>query len=197
MKSLLNMFSIARSKTDPKVISSGPSSLTTPDKLAKALGYFSLGLGLMELVAPKRVTRFLGMEGQEGLVRAYGLREIGAGVLSLSIDKQVGLWSRVGGDGIDILTLAKGYTAENPQRRNVAIALGLVIGITALDIIGAQSVTAVHARDEKNWRDYSDRSGFPKGRPGRANAAKPKTVNGNLPLAAKAQPTAEASRAPH
>ena len=57
---------IARSKGDPKVLHSGPSSLGAADRLAKALGWFSIGLGVAELVAPERFTRALGMEGKGG-----------------------------------------------------------------------------------------------------------------------------------
>src|SRR3954453_17949472 len=97
---------IARSEGDPKVIRSGPSSLSSVDRLAKGLGWFSIGLGAAELFAPQRITRALGMEGKEALVRAYGAREIASGVLTLSADKQAGLWSRrLAGDGLDIATL--------------------------------------------------------------------------------------------
>lgn len=105
-----------RSKGDPKVISTGPSSFGASDRMARNLGWFSLGLGALELLAPERVTRTLGMQGQEKLVRAYGAREIASGVLSLSADKNAGLWSRVAGDGLDIVTLMGGLRADNPKR---------------------------------------------------------------------------------
>ena len=54
----------------------GPSSLTGPDRLARALGWFSIGLGVTELVAPGQIARTLGLEGKEGLIRAYGAREL-------------------------------------------------------------------------------------------------------------------------
>ena len=79
---MTHISNIARSEGNPKVLRSGPSSLTAPDRLGKALGWFSLGLGLVELLAPHRITRALGMEGQEALVRAYGAREISSGMLS-------------------------------------------------------------------------------------------------------------------
>src|ERR671913_1786965 len=132
---------IARSEGDPKVLRSGPSSLGASDHLAKALGWFSLGLGLTELLAPGHITRALGMEGKEGVVRAFGAREIGPGLLTLSPDKQVGLWSRVAGDGVDIATLMGGLREDNPKRDNVGIALAMVLGVTLLDVIGAQSTT--------------------------------------------------------
>ncbi|MBS3650458.1 hypothetical protein KEU06_17730 [Pseudaminobacter sp. 19-2017] len=154
---------IVRSPGDPKIIRSGPSSLGTADRLARALGWFSIGLGLMELIAPHRITRTLGMEGQESLIRAYGAREIGSGILSLSIDKQVGLWSRVAGDGLDVATVMPAMRDDNPKRDNVGLALAMLLGVMALDVIAAQSVTSRHSRGSRQWRDYSDRSGFPRG----------------------------------
>lgn len=164
MPYLTNLTSkIARSEGDPKIISTGPSSLGGADRLGKALGWFSFGLGLAELVAPRQITQALGMEGKEGLVRAYGAREIGAGVLCLSVDKQLGLWNRVAGDGVDIATLVTGLGKDNPKRNNVAIALAVVLGVTALDVIAAQATTTRHARGNAQPRSYDDRSGYPKG----------------------------------
>jgi hypothetical protein len=154
---------IARSEGDPKVLRSGPSSLGASDRLARALGWFSIGLGLAELIAPGRITRALGMEGHETLVRAYGAREIGHGIVSLSPDKHLGLWSRVAGDGLDIATLMRAMRPDNPNRDKVGMALAMVLGVTLLDIIGAQSVTARHSRNRGRRRSYRDRTGFPQG----------------------------------
>jgi len=154
---------ITRPAGDPKVISSGPSSLGTADVVSRALGWFSLGLGLAELLAPRRITNALGMEGNEALVRAYGAREISSGVLSLSIEKHVGLWSRVAGDAIDVLTLLGGLRADNPKRGNVGLALGMVVGIAAIDLLGANAVTVRHSRQGSPRRNYRERSGFPMG----------------------------------
>jgi hypothetical protein len=132
------------------------------DQLARALGWFSIGLGLAELLAAHRITGALGMEGNEGVVRAYGMREIGSGVLSLSLNRQLGLWSRVAGDGLDIATLMTALRPENAKRENVGIALAVVAGVTLLDIAGAQAVTSQHKRRGKP-RNYRNRSGFPGG----------------------------------
>ena len=163
---------IARSKGDPKVIRSGPSSLGTSDGLARGLGWFSIGLGLTELLAPELITRTLGMHGREGLVRAYGAREIASGMLSLSVDKQAGLWSRVAGDGLDIATVLTALRPDNPKRDNVTITLAMLLGITALDVIGAQSTTSRHSRAKGEARRYNDRSGFPRGLQGARGAAR-------------------------
>jgi|ERR1700735_5050834 hypothetical protein len=84
-------------------------------------------------------------------------------MISLSTDKQVGLWSRVAGDGLDLATLFGAYRSANPQRANVGVVIGMVIGITVLDIVTAQLTTTVHARKPNEWRRYNDRSGFPGG----------------------------------
>jgi hypothetical protein len=162
MNIMTRMTDMARSEGDPKILKSGPSSMGAPDRLAKALGWFSIGLGVSQLLAAPRYTRALGVEGREWMVRATGLREITHGVLTLSTEKQAGLWSRVGGDMLDIAVLAL-TMRDNPKRDNVKTALTAVIGVTLLDIIGAQGVTARHSRPREQPRDYSDRSGFPQG----------------------------------
>jgi len=168
---------ISRSPGDPKVVSTGPSSFGTSDRMARNLGWFSLGLGALEILAPERITPALGMEGKESLVRSYGFREIAAGMLSLSIEKRTGLWSRVAGDGIDIATLLAALRDDNPKKDNVAMALMMVGGITLLDIAAAQGVTVRHAPQQGRRRMYHDRTGFPKGvAASRGIAARKKSV---------------------
>jgi hypothetical protein len=163
MNYLSKITGISRSPGDPQVISTGPSSLGAADQLARALGWFSIGLGAIELFAPRAITRALGTEGNEGLVRLYGAREIGSGLLTLSLEKNAGLWGRVAGDGLDILTVASSLRPSNPKRGNVSLALLMLVGVTVLDIVAAQGTTARHSRSRGNWRDYHDRSGFPQG----------------------------------
>ena len=55
-----NITGIARSEGDPRVERKGPSSLTDADRLTRALGWFSVGLGVIELLAPGRIARSLG-----------------------------------------------------------------------------------------------------------------------------------------
>jgi hypothetical protein len=163
MTYITSISNIARSQGDPKVLSTGPGSLDNTDRLARALGWFSIGLGLTELLAPRALTRWLGMEGSETLVRAYGIREIGAGIMTLSPDKGLGLQSRVAGDALDIATLLAGLRADNPKRDNVMIALATVVGVTLLDIAGAKAVNTIQRRSETPQRTYRDRSGYPQG----------------------------------
>ena len=67
------------------------------------------------------------------------------------------------GDILDIIGLLTGLRDDNPKRDNVAIALTMVVGITLLDLIGAQVTTVRHKENRGQRRLYHDRSGFPQG----------------------------------
>jgi hypothetical protein len=159
---LSKMSEIARSPGDPQVIETGPSSLKAADKVGRALGWASFGLGAVELFAPRAVTRWLGMEGREGFVRAYGAREFTAGVLCLSTNNDIGAFSRAAGDVIDLATLATAYRDDNPKKANVGWAIAAVVGIGIADALTGAAIRDLHKR-KGPVRDFSDRSGFPKG----------------------------------
>lgn len=150
------------------------SGLMPPDTartVAEGLGWFSIGLGLFELLAPRQLTRTLGLRGSEALVQFYGLREIAAGIGILSSkDPTPWLWGRVGGDALDVATLASGLPEHNPRRGNVGLALAAVAGVTLLDVLAAQSLSADRERRRTSRREafsgllraYRHRSGLPK-----------------------------------
>jgi hypothetical protein len=153
---------IARSPGDPEVIETGPSSLKAVDRVGRMLGWASFGLGAVELFAPKVLTRWLGLEGREGLVRAYGVREFGAGVMCLSTNNDFGAFSRAAGDVLDLATLATAWGGDNPKKRNIEIAMATVAAITVADAATGWAIRNLHKR-KGPVRDFSDRSGFPKG----------------------------------
>jgi hypothetical protein len=160
---MFHLSNIVRSQGDPKVLRTGPSSLGNADRMARNLGWFSIGLGAVELLGAERLARALGMRGRETLIRAYGVREILSGVLSLSVDKKAGLWSRVAGDGLDAATLMGEFRSSNPMKHNLALALLMVGGVAVLDYMTAQQVGARHAEGDGRKALYHDRTGFPKG----------------------------------
>src|SRR4051812_34127073 len=95
--------------------------------MARGLGWFSIGLGLAEVLAPRTLTRALGMEGSEQIMQAYGLREIATGIGILSSDQPAPwIWGRVGGDALDMTTLVTGLREDNPRSENVCLALAAV-----------------------------------------------------------------------
>ena len=111
-------------------------------RVARGLGWFSIGLGLAEVVAPKRLAGFLGMEDRTGLIRAYGLREIVTGVGILAQRRPAPwLWARVGGDLLDLSTLGASLAANDRRRGRIAAATGTVAAVTALDIACARKIS--------------------------------------------------------
>ena len=104
-------------------------------KVARGLGWFSIGLGLTEVAAGRELGRALGMEDRSWLLRAFGVREIAAGVAILATDRpRAGVWARVAGDVLDLAVLGSGFREDNPKRENLAAAFVTVAGITAVDI---------------------------------------------------------------
>lgn len=159
---MASIANLVRSEGDPKIVKSGPSSVYPEDRVAKSLGWFSIGLGIVQILAPSRLTRLLGLQGAERVVQAFGMREIASGLATLSPDRKAGLWSRVAGDGLDIGFLLRGVTPENPKRENVKAALFAVAGVAALDVLTALAVSSRQRRAIPK-RLYHDRTGFPGG----------------------------------
>lgn len=133
----------------------------SPEKLAKGLGWFSIALGVAELLAPRATAQATGVRYGKNLLQAYGVREIATGVgLLASKDPQPWLWARVAGDALDIATLATDLGAKNQHRRNTAWSMVAVLGVTALDVWVAESARRAAKAAAQPVRDYSDRVGM-------------------------------------
>ncbi len=148
---------------------SGPNftrSMTPAMRASRALGWASFAIGAAELLAPKGTARAVGMdEKHSGLVRAYGAREVAAGVGAHSVYPVPAMWSRVAGDLVDIGTLAVAAKRGPDGRRDrrVWFAIAAVAGIALVDALVAAKLSAETKEGKGEKRDYSDRSGFPGG----------------------------------
>lgn len=115
------------------------------EQLANGLGWFSIGLGLAEIAAPRKVAELIGVQDDDSTrntLQLYGLREITAGVGILAQRRPVGwLWARVGGDLLDLATLMTALQKKPVDRTRVGIATAAVLGVTALDVICAQQLS--------------------------------------------------------
>ncbi|HET7114765.1 MAG TPA: SRPBCC family protein [Pyrinomonadaceae bacterium] len=144
---------------------------TNAKRLARGLGWFSLGLGMTELLAPKFIARISGVsERRTGTIRLYGLREIASGIGIFSQKNPApALWSRVAGDALDLTSLGFACTAPNAKRGRITFATANVLAVTALDVFAARQLsssnTGIHANgscivnrppDEvyKFWREF-------------------------------------------
>ena len=133
------------------------------ERAAIGLGWFSIGLGMAELLFSRPLARAMGMRGEERLLQFYGLREIATGVGVLTAEKRgPWIWGRVAGDGLDIATLVA-QLPDSPRKGGIALALAAVAGATAMDVVTAKALTEAEYVPQLPARDYSDRSGFPNG----------------------------------
>jgi uncharacterized membrane protein len=108
------------------------------ERLANALGWFSIGLGLAELAAPRALAQLIGVKDEDktrNVLRGYGMREIAAGIGILSRPQPAGwLWGRVAGDLLDLSSLGSALGSSRSNRVRVGAATAAVIGVTALDV---------------------------------------------------------------
>jgi uncharacterized membrane protein len=121
------------------------------DGMAKVLGWFSIGLGVAEVAAPRQISRFIGVQERPNLLRLLGIREIASGLGILLQDRRAPwLWSRVAGDALDLTLLGIALGSTDSDRKRVGIATAAVVGVTALDLISSKRHTAngkpIHAR---------------------------------------------------
>ena len=112
----------------------------TPKEIARGLAWFGIGLGVAELLAPHEVARAAGLDGHEGVIRAYGLREIASGLVMLAADDpQRWLWTRVVGDALDVALLSSRLGPSNPHRTRTLIAALAVSPVVLLDALYAEA----------------------------------------------------------
>ena len=113
----------------------------TADRVATALGWFSIALGTAQLVAPGGVARLVGARDDartRTVMRGLGLRELTAGLGILasgagSEGRAGWVWSRVAGDTMDLALLGNVARGDDAERGRTLGATMAVLGVTALD----------------------------------------------------------------
>jgi len=123
---------------------SSPSE--TQRRITTGLGWFSIGLGLAEIVSPGALARLIGMSDEDrtrNILRIYGLRELAAGVGILSqANPSPWLWARLAGDVLDLSSLGKAMASNGLDYGKAGVATAAVLGVTALDLYCAQRLSA-------------------------------------------------------
>jgi uncharacterized membrane protein len=112
---------------------------------ARGLGWFSIGLGLAEIGAPRSLARLIGISDDDetrNTMFALGLREIASGIGILASPQSPGwVWSRVGGDLMDLALLGKAMNDDQNDRNRVAAATAAVAGVTVVDFLTGQQLS--------------------------------------------------------
>lgn len=109
------------------------------ERLARGLGWLSVGLGLAQIAAPRAVARWVGVRANprnRRVVRAIGVRELAAGIGILTRPRPARwLWTQVGFDVTNLALLASALGAERTNRRRVFTATAATAGLTVLDTL--------------------------------------------------------------
>jgi hypothetical protein len=103
------------------------------DSLAQFLGWFSIGLGIAQLTAPRVVSRLIGADPNgraPTLLRLRGASELTQGVGILVRPRPaVWLWSRVVGDAVDLGLLGAILTRHRRARTLFAVANVVAVAV--------------------------------------------------------------------
>jgi hypothetical protein len=118
-------------------------------RVGLGLGVFSIGLGLLEVAAPGRLARFLGLEGSKAArntLFAFGLREIAAGGMLLRGPAvSTNVWNRVLGDAMDAGALGLAFRGST-RKQAVWGALAFVGAGMVADWFAARALDQTSGR---------------------------------------------------
>jgi uncharacterized membrane protein len=114
------------------------------DKLAQGLGWFSIGLGTAQILAPRAMSRLVGVKDADnntGLMRVLGLREISAGIGLLADPKPTGFAAaRVAGDAMDLALMVRTLATPENDRGRALLATAFVVGAGILDVLATEEL---------------------------------------------------------
>jgi hypothetical protein len=111
-------------------------------RIGLGLGFFSIGLGLVEVAAPGRLARWLGVDGKTAktVIGLFGARELLAGGMLLRGPAvSTNAWNRVIGDGMDAAALGLAFT-RSERKAAVGGALAFVAGAALVDALTARGL---------------------------------------------------------
>ena len=115
--------------------------------IAEGLGWFSVGLGLAQLFAPRAVSRIVGVPAAPAFMRLCGLREIACGIGILT-SRQPLPWvqARVAGDALDLAALAGSAILASSSGSRIAVAMSAAGAVTALDVYCSRALAEADAK---------------------------------------------------
>jgi hypothetical protein len=116
---------------------------------ARALGFFSLGLGLLQVAVPGQLAHLIGLRDDRrtrSTLTVVGLRELASGVGLLSRPGSSGwLWARLAGDAVDLVLLGSAFSKRSNVPARLTAASAAVLGVAALDGLSAAHLSRKQA----------------------------------------------------
>lgn len=153
-----------------------------PERVARGLGWFSLALGSVEVLAPATLGRVIGT-GRSPLgrtvMRVFGLRELAAGVGILTTSRPARwMTARVAGDVADLAALVLALPMPSTRLGRWLLAASSVAAVLALDAKCAQHLgghagpgrgtaryrrrITIHRSAEDLYRGWRDSTNLPR-----------------------------------
>jgi uncharacterized membrane protein len=122
-------------------------------QISRTLGWFSIGLGLTELLAPRRLGKAVGLNNHTALLRIFGIREILSGVAILSQPRSA-TWvqTRVVGDLLDLAVLGAALRSDGSNKPRLMAAAAAVAGVTIADVLCSQKLAKRFPDEKPNKR---------------------------------------------
>jgi uncharacterized membrane protein len=111
---------------------------TPIEKRAAGLGWFSIGLGLAQLCAPRQMARLIGIDDEDEGARlglmAVGLRELTCGLGLLSgTHPAAWAWARTAGDVMDLALLGYAWKDRDVSNERMLSVGSSVVGCALVD----------------------------------------------------------------
>jgi uncharacterized membrane protein len=123
---------------------------------ARGLGWFSVGLGLAQVMAPRMLSRLVvGTDGvkRRRTMQAIGLRELAAGVNLLRQPRDSRwLWARVAGDVMDLALLGSAFRSRKAHPTRLATSIAAVVGVAALDYYTGKQISRQRRLEQEAGR---------------------------------------------
>lgn len=112
-------------------------------QLARGLGWFSLGLGALEIAGAAKLGQAFGIADKASTFRTLGAREITNGVAILRKQQPTArsIWARVVGDFIDAGAFANALRAPRAKRGRIAAAIAFVAVAGVADFLVAKALS--------------------------------------------------------
>jgi uncharacterized membrane protein len=122
------------------------------DVVGRGLIFAGLGLGLMEVLMPGRIQRWIGVRrgDHSGLIRMIGMREIASAAAIFAQPRPAsGVWTRVAGDAMDLGLLGTAFTQPKVKKNRLSTATAIIGAITALDVFTAVQLSRTRQEERQ------------------------------------------------
>jgi uncharacterized membrane protein len=128
-------------------------------KLADGLGWFSLGLGTTQLLAPGEVNRLIGIRDDAHTrfwQRVVGIQELSAAAGILGVRRmREWLWGRTAGDVVHLTMLGRAFRGRCEHPGRLAGATVSVLGTFGADAYAAVRLTTRPSRGEESMKAFA------------------------------------------